>query len=122
MINYYDMDTRDVQREAYRTLARGGAENRANGHCCVNLPIGSDRGRSKRLACRHCSNIDAHGGTKHERKKRDTSYMCNICDVPLHNDCFNAYHRTNNIQLFDDNLQIPSVITSNSAKKQKRSS
>ena len=70
MINYYDMDSRAIQREAYRTLARGGAENRANGHCCVNLPIGSDRGRSKRLACRHCLNIGAHGGAKQEREKK----------------------------------------------------
>ena len=32
--------------------------------------------------------------------------MCNICEIPLHIiDCFNVYHRVNNIQLFEDSVQ-----------------
>jgi len=55
MIHYYDMDSREVQIEGYRALARGGSDNAAHGHSIVNLPIGSNRGRSQRLVCKHCS-------------------------------------------------------------------
>ena len=65
------MDSRAVQREDYRNLARGGVDNIADDHCPTKLPIGNDRGRTQRITCKHCSNIGAHGGTKQDRKKKD---------------------------------------------------
>ena len=122
LIQCYDMDSREVQIEGYRGLARGGADNAQNGHSIVCLPIGSDRGRCQRRVCKHCSDIGAHKGSRSNRKKRETAFMCNICVVPLHRDCLNAYHRVNNIPLFPTNHQTPLPPSTTSAKKRNRSS
>jgi len=103
-------------------LARGGPNNATNDHTFVKLPVRSDRGRRQRLVCKHCSNIGAHSGSKMERKKRETANMCSICLIPLHINCFNAYHRVNNIEIFAINHHSPLASTTNSGKKRNRSS
>ena len=121
MIQYYDMDFREIQQQVNHNLAREGAANRANGHIFIKLQIGNDRGRTQRLVCQLCSNIGAHRGTNNVRKKRQTSYMCNICQIPLHINCFNVYHRVNFIQLFEFNNQTTLTTPIRSASKRNRS-
>ena len=40
-------------------LASGGPNNTNNDHTFVKLPVGSDRERTQRLVCKHCSSIGA---------------------------------------------------------------
>jgi len=103
-------------------LASGGPNTTTNDHTFVKLPVGSDRGRTQRLVCKHCSNIGAHSGGRMERKKRETAYMCSICFIPLHIDCFNAYHRVNNIEIFAINHHSTLPPATKSGKKRNRSS
>jgi hypothetical protein len=64
------------------------------------------RNRIIRRVCKHCSDIKAYPDSKAMKR---TKMFCTKCDVPLHPQCFTAYHSTNNISITANQVDIYNV-------------
>ena len=65
-----------------------------------------NRNRTMRRVCRYCSGIGAHPDNKGMKR---TKMFCTICNIPLHPQCFTAYHITNHIPIVTHQVDIDNV-------------